>query len=80
MFGEEVLIPPSGARSPDGGRQLFGPPDADEGSGLSFEFRENEMLAADLKNMDVDALLTLRADVEKMLVEGAAIYTNSPIE
>ena len=31
------------------------------------------MLAADLENMDVDALLTLRADVEKMLVEGAAI-------
>ena len=27
------------------------------------------MLAADLKNMDVDALLSLRADVEKLLVE-----------
>ena len=27
------------------------------------------MATADLKNMDVDALLTLRADVEKMLVE-----------
>ena len=27
------------------------------------------MATADLKNMDVDALLTLRADVEKMLVQ-----------
>ena len=27
------------------------------------------MVAADLKNMDVDALLSLRADVEKLLVE-----------
>ena len=27
------------------------------------------MLAGDLKNMDVDALLTLRADVNKLLVE-----------
>jgi DNA-binding protein H-NS len=31
--------------------------------------QENEMAAADLKNMDVDALLTLRADIEKMLME-----------
>ena len=37
----------------------------------SPRFEESGMPAADLKNMDVDALLALRADVEKMLVERA---------
>jgi DNA-binding protein H-NS len=36
---------------------------------LSFWFAEKRMAALNLKNMDVDALLGLRADVEKMLVE-----------
>ena len=42
-----------------------------QGNRLNSVFQENGMVAADLKNMDVDALLTLRADVERALGERA---------